>query len=120
MGHGLNFLNCRDAQGHVRSGIAYYNDIGDHNIGEQPQDFVYTDDAGNTHWESNDEQSAAFANGTLVKWQIEPDAQSKNQNDVVGWASNPYQRFTVHKADKGKWIFKNNDGYDCFAVYYAY
>lgn len=63
---------------------------------------------------------AAFANGTLVKWQIEPDAQSKNQNDVVGWASNPYQRFTVHKADKGKWIFKNNDGYDCFAVYYAY
>lgn len=146
MGHGLNFLNCHNDQGVERSGIAYYDDLGDHNVGEQPQAFVYTDLSGDTAWESNFKQSesrllafssvgqrsfrirtcanstrmveAVFSSNVVVTWQIELDAPSKNENDMVGTASNGFQDFTVHKGS-AKFIFRNNDGFDCFAIYYA-
>lgn len=53
MGNGLYFLNMHNDQGVERSGIAFYNDLGDNNlnVNEQPSAFVYTDLVGDTHWE---------------------------------------------------------------------
>lgn len=57
MPDGLNFVNCFNARGEKRSGVAFYNSIGEQNVGQQPQDFEYTDTNGLTTWESSNVKS---------------------------------------------------------------
>lgn len=61
---------------------------------------------------------ATFSSNVTVVWQIDLDAQSKNFEDVVGTATNGFQDFTVHK-DSNRFLVRNNDGFDCFCVYFA-
>lgn len=58
MPRGLCFVNCHNDRGDERSGIAFYDnyDFHSNNLNQQPDAFVYTDLAGDTHWESNEKQ----------------------------------------------------------------
>jgi hypothetical protein len=61
---------------------------------------------------------ATFSSNVTVVWQIQLDAQSKNFEDTVGTATNDFQDFTVRK-DGNRFLVRNNDGFDCFCVYFA-
>ena len=61
---------------------------------------------------------ATFSSNVTVVWQIQRDAPSKNFEDVVGTATNSFQDFTVHK-DDNRFLVRNEDGFDCFCVYFA-
>lgn len=61
---------------------------------------------------------ATFSSNVTVTWEIQEDAQSKAFEEAVGTATNGFQDFTVKK-DDSRFVFRNNDGFDCFTVYFA-
>ncbi|KAK4194235.1 hypothetical protein QBC40DRAFT_320875 [Triangularia verruculosa] len=112
---GVYLLNCGNAANpNIYHPVVYCPDIS--NCGRIPasNNLCY----GPTWWETST-GSCRFPTGVTFTWNIVANAQQYGDREVVGTGNNGRPRaFVIRKDVKGV-LYRDGQGYDCRAIYYA-
>lgn len=116
---GIHLINCGNND---YSAVLYCVDDSNCNFIPSSSNICYPrggPSGGTITWETYPSwQSCGFSTGVGFDWNINTDAQSKDNFSEVGVGKNTYNYYRIHKDDKHV-MFYDNTGKACRTIYYT-